>query len=309
MKSAPAQSLTAYTSDYRLVSQKITSEQPATNQVVILDFDSARPAVSLPPLPYMRRDFYKISLYARGTTHIRYASQTWVIDQPALLFCNLLQPYTCHPQTPVAGFCCLFTEAFLCGLDRTAALQDSPLFRLDANPLFFLADEQLATVSQLLGQMQATAASDYRHKHELVRTQLQLLVHEALRLRPAPTPLPGTGAAHRLAAQFLQLLEQQFPLVSPTTALPLRTPQAFAERLHIHVNHLNRVVRETTGKTTSTHLAERLLHEAQTLLGHFDAPITDIAERLGFTDVTSFYHFFRKHTGASPKAFRQQLAA
>ena len=299
--------MATYLRDYQAVSQapmEMAAEQRAAGQVLVMDFDSARPAASLPPMPYLRRDFYKISLYASGTTHVRYAGQTWVVDRPALLFCNLLQPYTCHPQTPVTGFCCLFTEEFLCGVDRTASLQESPLFRLDANPLFFLTDEQLAAVSQLFRQMRATATSDYRHRHELVRTQLQLLVHEALRLRPEPAYPLGTGTAHRLAARFLELLEQQFPLASPAAPLSLRTPQAFAEHLRIHVNHLNRVVRETTGKTTSTHLAERLRHEAQILLGHTSSPIADIAESLGFADDTAFYHFFRRQTGLSPTAFR-----
>ena len=308
MKSASTQSLAAYASEYQSASPALVSQQPVANQVLLIDFDTARLAPSLSDMPYLRRDFYKISLYARGTTHIRYAGQTWVIDRPALLFCNLLQPYTCHPQTPVAGCCCLFTEEFLSGVDRSASLQESPLFRLDANPLFFLSDEQLAASQQLLGQMQVDARSDYRHRHELVRNQLQMLIHEALRHRPEPLPpLSASGAAHRLAAQFLQLLEQQFPLASPAAPLALRTPQAFAECLHIHVNHLNRVVRATTGKTTSTHLAERLLHEAQLLLKDADSSVAAIAESLGFADATAFHHFFRKQTGLSPKAFRQQL--
>ena len=62
-----------------------------------------------------------------------------------------------------------------------------------------------------------------RHKYDQLHTHVQLVVHTALRLRDAPPPSAG-----RLAAQFLHLLEQQFPVTSPEQALPLRTPQAFA---------------------------------------------------------------------------------
>lgn len=194
----------------------------------------------------------------------------------------------------------------MCGVDRTASLQESPLFRLDTNPLFFLTTDQLAAARRLFQQMEADAASDYRHKHELVRTQLQLVIHEALRQRPEPLKPPGASAANRLGGQFLHLLEQQFPVTSSAVPLALRTPQVFAERLHIHVNHLNRVVRETTGKTTSVHLTERILHEAQTLLRHTTWAISDVAQSLGFVDPTYFNHFFKKHGGVSPRDFRQQ---
>ena len=53
--------------------------------------------------------------------------------------------------------------------------------------------------------------------------------------------------------------KRQFPIDYPRAALVLRTPTDYANRLSVHVNHLNKVIKETTGKTTSVLIAERIV--------------------------------------------------
>jgi AraC family transcriptional activator of pobA len=77
----------------------------------------------------------------------------------------------------------------------------------------------------------------------------------------------------------------------------------------VHVNHLNRVVRDATGKTTSQHLSERLLLEATDLLQHSNWSIADIADALGFAYPSYFNKFFKKHTGCTPLQMRQAALA
>ena len=266
-------------------------------------------AADTPGLPYNRRDFYQISLYTGGTTYVEYAGRTLLVESPALLLYNPLAPYSCAPVTFVTGFCCLFTNDFLHGSGLANPWQESPLFQPNTNPVFLLTEEQSAFLTYLFQQMLAEAGSTYRHKLDLLRTHVQLLLHEALRMQPDLPQLADPTAASRLAAQFLELLEQQFPVQSPTAPLALHTAEAFAARLGVHVNYLSRVLREVTGKPTSAHLAGRIGQEAQRLLRHVDWPVADVAEALGFTDPTYFNRVFRKHAGTSPTAFRQQVRA
>ncbi len=264
----------------------------------------------IPPasVPYTRRDFYHISLYTGGTTQMRYAGHTMRVESPALLLGNPLAPYACDQLTPLTGFCCLFTADFLAGPGGLAPWQETPLFQIGVNPVYLLTEEQLAFLTQLFRQMLAEVNSAYRYKLDLLRTHVQLLLHEALRMQPDQPQWAGPNAASRLAAQFLQVLEQQFPVASPARPLALHTAEAFAAHLAVHVNYLSRVLREVTGKPTSAHLAGRIAQEARMLLRHSDWAIADIAEGLGFADPTYFNHFFRKHAGTSPNVFRQQAA-
>ena len=76
------------------------------------------------------------------------------------------------------------------------------------------------------------------------------------------------------------------------------------KQLNIHANHLNKVVKETTQKTTSQVIAGRILNEAKIMLKQSDRNISEIAYGLGFTEATHFNNFFKKHVEMSPSAFR-----
>lgn len=104
------------------------------------------------------------------------------------------------------------------------------------------------------------------------------------------------------------MLERQFPIEENHPQVNLRTASDFAKQLNIHVNHLNRAVKETAQKTTSQLIAERLLQESKILLKHSNWNVTEIAYALGFTEVTHFNNFFKKHTEQSPTKFRNGWA-
>ncbi|WP_235917492.1 helix-turn-helix domain-containing protein [Hymenobacter busanensis] len=71
------------------------------------------------------------------------------------------------------------------------------------------------------------------------------------------------------------------------------------------MNHLNRAVKEATGKPTTVHIAERIIGEAKALLHHTSWSTAEIAYSLGFEYPTYFNNFFKKHTGTTPLAFRK----
>ena len=144
------------------------------------------------------------------------------------------------------------------------------------------------------------------HKYELIRTYVQQIVHAAQRMQSERTRIKPPDAAVRLTEQFMQLVESQFPIQAPAQPLQLRTAQAFADGLNVHVNYLNRVVRQVTGRTTTTYLNGRIAQEAKALLRHTDWSVAAITNSLGFARSTNFTHFFRQQTGLSPRDFRQQ---
>lgn len=101
------------------------------------------------------------------------------------------------------------------------------------------------------------------------------------------------------------MLEQQFPVESPEQTLALKTAQEFADRLAMHVSHLNKAVKEVTGKPTSAHITGRITDEAKALLQHTPWNVAEIACCLGFAYPTYFNNFFKKQTGNTPLACRK----
>jgi AraC-like DNA-binding protein len=53
-------------------------------------------------------------------------------------------------------------------------------------------------------------------------------------------------------------------------------------------------VKQVTGKSTTTHIAERIITEAKALLLHTDWTVSQIAYALGFDYPTYFNNFFKK---------------
>ncbi len=251
-----------------------------------------------------RRHFYKIVL-SIGNVRVNYADRNINMDGVYLFFVNPHVPYAVEMlgdrQT---GYGCTFTESFIKPLERSESLQQSPLFQVSRTPAFRLDAQQQAKITGIFESMIAETATDYLYKDDLMRNYVQLIIHEALRTRPADHFSQFKNASLRVTTLFLELLERQFPVENPHAPLMLKTAQDYADRLSIHVNYLNRAVKEVTGKPTTTHIAERVTAEAITLLQHTDWSVADIAYALGFQYSNYFSNFFKKMTGNIPKAYR-----
>ncbi len=105
----------------------------------------------------------------------------------------------------------------------------------------------------------------------------------------------------RLVNSFYSLLNQQFPVDSPENSLKLLTPAHFADQLHVHVNHLNSVVKKFSGKSTRTIIHERIVTEAKALLRNTNWNIAEIAYSLGFEYPSHFNKYFKQFASVAPQ--------
>jgi AraC family transcriptional activator of pobA len=250
--------------------------------------------------PFIRRDYYKITL-VRGEGTVHYADKSVTVDRPALVFSGALEPSSCESSSAAqGGWFCLFSPEFIESRNFINTLQDYPFFRLNGEHIIVLDEDQYQSFSQLFEKMAGELSVPSLYKYELLKSYLQIIMYEALKIGTTVQHAQHVNAAARITNLFLQLLERQFPIDSPSNGLKLKTASDYAEILAIHVNHLNRSVRKVTGKTTTHHIAERILKEAQALLKHSDWNINQIATALGFEEASYFVNFFRKNTGRAP---------
>ncbi|WP_324672249.1 helix-turn-helix transcriptional regulator [Hymenobacter sp. GOD-10R] len=256
-----------------------------------------------PGTPYTCRSFYKISLL-RSRSHAEYADQSIDIEPDALVFSTPKVPFQWQPTETQQGHCCLFTAEFMLPVLGGLTPDELPLFRADNYPVFQLTPAEAARAEVLFAQMHEELASDYAHKYDLLRAYVLELLHLGQKRQPTTTLHPAHSAAARLSSRFVELLERQFPLTTPQQRVQLRTAKDFADHLAVHINHLNKVLKESTGRTTSDLIGGRLAQEAKALLRQTDWTLWEIADSLGFVDVAHFSHFFRRHAAVSPGAFR-----
>lgn len=254
------------------------------------------------PVPYKRRDYFKIMLVV-GNSRVHYADQVVEVQKQALTFSNPQIPYKWeHVDQVRSGVFCIFNRHFFHQYDN---LNQYAIFQPGGTHVFELTDEQATQVNGLYQRMFEEINSDYIHKYDALRTIVFELIHFALKMRPsAKFDQQALNASQRISTLFLELLERQFPIDDNHQAVNLRSASDYARQLNVHVNHLNRAVKETTRKTTSQIITERLLQEAKILLKHSSWPVSEIAHALAFREVTHFNNFFKKHVRLSPLQYR-----
>lgn len=255
-------------------------------------------------MPYNRRSYYKISLVG-GRNLAEYADKVIDIEKNALLFATPKIPYHWIPKDEnQSGYFCIFTDEFLIKNKSGVVLDDLPIFKVGGYPVFELSDEEAADIRLIFSKMHKELSSDYAFKYDLLRNYVLELIHYGQKLQPASAMYPTHNASARVSSLFIELLERQFPIESPLQKVNLRTAKDYADQLSVHVNHLNKVLKEHIGRTTTTIISERVVQEAKVLLRQTDWNISEIAYCLGFEEVAHFSNFFKKQTTFTPLSFR-----
>ncbi|MGY3212019.1 AraC family transcriptional regulator [Mucilaginibacter sp. HD30] len=265
--------------------------------------DFACDSTSLPP---NRRDFYKISLIVNGEGIVSSGDKAIKITGNAITFMAPLVPYSWEPLTDnQTGYFCLFTDDFVTRELKTESLSQSPLFKVGNNHIFFLDENKIKLLSGIFENMIAEASSSYIHKQDLLRSYVQIVMHEALKLDPPETYYQPVNALQKVTILFLELLERQFPVDSSARIVSLKNANEFAFQLNIHTNYLNRALKEITGKTTTRWIAERMVKEAKALLHQGRWDVAEISYCLGFDHPSNFHIFFKKNTGRTPLDYKR----
>ena len=255
-------------------------------------------------MPYNRRAYYKISLI-KGKNRAEYADKTIQVEHNALLFGNPKVPYHWVPQDEhQSGTFCVFSAAFLANENRGKTLDELPIFKSGGHPVFELTEEQLFHIEPVFDKIKEEIRSDYQFKYDLLRNYVWELIHYGQKLQPATVSYTKHNASQRVISLFIELLERQFPIESPHQRLGLRKAKEYADRLAIHVNYLNRIVKENTGKTTTEIISARIIREAKILLKQTDWNVSEISNSLGFEEVAHFSNFFKKYTTLNPLSVR-----
>lgn len=81
-----------------------------------------------------------------------------------------------------------------------------------------------------------------------------------------------------------------------------------AARFYISKSYICRIFKEVTGFTINEYQNISRIQRGRHLLLHSDYSITEIAEQLGYENITYFERVFKKYTGLTPLKYRKKTA-
>lgn len=108
----------------------------------------------------------------------------------------------------------------------------------------------------------------------------------------------GSTRQQQLCQQFLQLIREY--------GAQEHSASFYADRLCISPRYLHRATTMClNGRSPKQLIESQLLAETEVLLNDPSLTVTEIAERLNFPDQSYLTRFFKRHTGLSPRQYRQ----
>ena len=146
---------------------------------------------------------------------------------------------------------------------------------------------------------------EYESKDEgyldAIKAQLDLFFITYIRQSEKPQATVKADAAYAQDRfdELLRLLESNIQHV--------KNASDYAGMLNLSLYQLNAITKAAVGKTVSDLITEQIILEARRYLLATTSQVKEIADILGYEDVSYFIRFFRKHTGHSPEAFRKQF--
>ena len=103
----------------------------------------------------------------------------------------------------------------------------------------------------------------------------------------------------KLVIQFFTILETHYREQHSVTF--------YANTLFVTAGHLNKTIKQVTGKTAKQWIEEEIILEAKKMLQNDDLTILSISEELQFSSPSFFCNFFKKHNAVSPSEYRLRL--
>lgn len=132
----------------------------------------------------------------------------------------------------------------------------------------------------------------------VLRSYLNIILYELDKCSMPPVIAEKISAGFDKVKQFEKLIDTHYA--------SLKTPAAYASRLYISTNYLNKLCRVYHGITAGELIRKRVALEARRLLHYTHQSVGEIGYQLGFESLSYFVTFFKKNTGVTPEAFRKE---
>lgn len=262
-------------------------------------------------MPPFKHEFYAIALKLEGSGYAKTGNYS-TKDLKATVFFN--SPYQIL-QWDIApdwnGYYIIFSEDFYqWNQPKKQISTDFPFLLVDNTMPLELSEAETSLFIGTFEDILREHGQSDPSSRTICHLNTSVLLHKVSRIFDRKVPLQQQTHLHRandlsLVSRFKSLVETSFyPEQTYEHGEPHKV-QFYAERLHLHPNHLNAVVKRIASQSASEVIYKHMLALAKSRLQNTEKSIKEIAFELYYNYPNHFANFFKKQTGMTPNQFRK----
>ena len=171
------------------------------------------------------------------------------------------------------------------------------------NPCFPLNETECTIVTKYYELAESLAKANITEVREVVQTltsSVFMLLGElwSNKLNCVKSDVPRHSLRSQMTVDTFMSLVSQYHQTEHYLAF-------YADKMCLSSKYLSKLVKTVTGRSAPEWIDSFLILEAKNLLKYSDIPIKEIVYKLNFPDQSSFYKFFKLHTGMVPSEYRK----
>ncbi len=243
-----------------------------------------------------KHDFFFILALQKGTGIHEIDFVPYTVPDNSVFFLRPGQAHKLDLKAGCAGYLMEFNSEFYNPKEKSATQR----LRKASNKNYCkLEKEQYDKLKGILVTIFEEYTSREEGYQDVIRASLDIFFIEYVRQSPAPKSTVKTTNPYTQDRfeEFLELLDKHIATQKQVSH--------YSNLMNLSAYQLNEITKSSIGKTASELINEQVILEAKRYLLATTNQIKEIADLLGYEDVSYFIRFFRKHTGHSPEVFRQ----
>ncbi len=261
-------------------------------------------------MPPFKHEFYAIALKLDGSGYAKSGNFSTENLKATVFFNSPYQIIQWDIAPDWEGFYVIFSEEFYRRENQTKQISmDFPFLLIDNTAPLELEKEDIELFIKTFEAIIQEHQEEYSNAEAVIYYHTQILLHKVSRLFQQKVTKTEQTFEQRdndvaLVSRFKNLIEISF---YPDTVFDNAEPhkvQYYANKLSIHPNHLNAVVKRITNHSASDLIYKHMLSLAKSRLKNTSASVKEIAFQLHYNYPNHFTNFFKKQTGLTPNQFR-----
>ncbi len=250
-----------------------------------------------------RHDFFTVLIITSSKGRHIIDFNEYELDNNQLFFISPGQVHQMVEEELSKGYVLLFSNNFLIQNDIPVSfINDLHLFRdFGESPPLVLNIEEIDIINNYTKDIFNIYHSDLSFKDEAIGALLKLILIRSNNICSLSAEGITSASRDTLLGRFKELVNDSY--------MTWHSTKDYASALNITPDHLNRIVKSKTGKTTKEHLQNRIILAAKRLLHFTNLTNKEIGFELGFSEPANFSAFFKKCVGESPSQFKKNKNA